>query len=131
MGTMAEFGERLRGYREQVGLSQRGMAQAAGMSPAAANRLEHGERAPTGPEQVLLLARALGLDPARRDALLASAGYWPADFLALGPADPILAGVAAVLASPALDAPSKQRFRQALDAMVAQWSLTAARGTGA
>jgi len=122
---MVAFGELLRQLREQAGLSQRGLAQAAGWNPAVVNRLEHGERPPSGPDQVLVLAGALRLDQRQRDALLVSAGFWPEAFAALGPRDGTLLGVAQVLASALVDESSKQRFRRAVDALVEQWLLSA------
>ena len=126
---MAAFGELLRRLREQAGLSQRGLAQAVGWNPAVVNRLEHGDRPPSGPRQVIVLADALRLDQTQRDALLVSAGLWPEAFAALGPRDGTLVGVARVLASDAVDEASKQRFRRAVDALVEQWLLAAGATT--
>jgi transcriptional regulator with XRE-family HTH domain len=115
------FAELLARYRAEARLTQRGLAHAAGVNPAVINRLEHGDRPPSGPEQVLMLARALALSPSRRDALLASAGHWPLALLTLGPQDQSLQAVARVLTDDRVSPASKDRFRQVLATLTDQW----------
>jgi transcriptional regulator with XRE-family HTH domain len=61
MERAAWFGGRLRELREQKGLSQRQLADQAGMNKDALARLERGERSPSW-ETVLTLAEALGVE---------------------------------------------------------------------
>ena len=55
------FADRLRGLRDQAGLSQYGLAKLSGLSKQALSRLELGDNEPTW-ETVQLLASALGVD---------------------------------------------------------------------
>ncbi|MGE5619217.1 MAG: helix-turn-helix domain-containing protein [Sphingomonadaceae bacterium] len=118
---MAVFAQLLKGYREGSGLSQRALARASQINPAIISRLESGDREPSGPEQVLAIARALGLDPERTDALLSSAGHWPRAILELGPSDESLLMVARVLTGPHLEDAAKVRFRRIVSILAEQW----------
>ncbi len=115
------FAELLRAYREEVGLSQRALSRSSGVNPAIISRLESGDRAPSGPDQVLAIAGALALDGPRADSLLASAGYWPKAILALGPQDETLRDVARVLSAADLGADAKLRFRRVVGLLAEQW----------
>lgn len=110
-GDLEPFGVLMRRYREQAGASQRALAKASAINPAIISRLETGDRMPSGPQQVIAIARALNLDPVASDALLSAAGHWPSAILSLGPQDETLLEVARVLASPNLRAEERQRFR--------------------
>ncbi|MHB8491946.1 MAG: helix-turn-helix domain-containing protein [Solirubrobacteraceae bacterium] len=57
------FGERLRGYRKQAGLSQLTLAQRAGVDLAAVSFLERARRAPNL-GTLVRVARAVGVSPA-------------------------------------------------------------------
>ncbi|MGH2460219.1 MAG: helix-turn-helix domain-containing protein [Chloroflexota bacterium] len=118
---MPDFAELLKQLRQASGLSQRALARAAAINPAIANRLESGDRGPSGPDQVRAIARALGLDPNRSDQLLGAAGFWPDVFLRVGPGDPTLLRVARLLARPDLSDPDRARFRQIVDLLIDQW----------
>lgn len=118
---MPTFADLLRQQRTSSGMRQRAVARASGINPAIVNRLESGERGPSGPEQVRALASALGLGPTATDDLLAAAGFWPSDLLAVGPGDPTLRKVAAVLARGDVSPEAKERFRQIVDLLVGQW----------
>jgi transcriptional regulator with XRE-family HTH domain len=118
------FAELLREFRQRAGLSQRGLAAASAINPAIISRLESEDRGPSGPEQVLAIARALSLGDDDADRLLASAGYWPRTLLALGPQDPTVLAVARLLASPRVSDPARARFRRAVDILVEQWLET-------
>lgn len=118
---MPTFAELLRGYRGRTGLSQRALARASEINPAIISRLESGDRAPSGPEQVLAITRALALDDLSADRLLASAGYWPRAVLALGPQDETLLTLARVLADGRLDQQARIRFRHILQLLAEQW----------
>src|ERR687886_325410 len=108
---MADFAALFQRLRERSGLSQNALARRMGVNPAYVNRLEHGGRGAGNRELVEAAARALGLEAAERDALLAAAGHWPAALEALGPADPTLRLVADVLADPAIAPRDKELFR--------------------
>jgi transcriptional regulator with XRE-family HTH domain len=69
---LSTFGSRLRQYREAAGLSQEELAERAGLTAHAIGALERGERRRPYPHTVQLLASALGLDDAARDALIAA-----------------------------------------------------------
>ena len=62
------FGVLLRRHRAAAGLSQAGLAERAGLSVEAVSTLERGLRRAPHPETVRLLAEALGLDGADREA---------------------------------------------------------------
>jgi len=66
------FGVRLRGLREQAGLTQEELAFRAGLSPNAVGALERGARRRPQPHTVRSLSDALGLPEEERAALLAS-----------------------------------------------------------
>ena len=112
------YGELLRTYREPR-MKQRPLARAVGLSPILLNRSEKGTRQPAGSEEVLAIAGALGLSADERDRLLAAAGYWPAVFQALGPGDPTIRAVAAVLADPSVPDDARRAFRTAVESMAA------------
>lgn len=122
-----DFAALLKTYRERRGLAQRALARAAQINPAIISRMESGDRGPSGPPQVLAIARALGLAAEEADALLASAGFWPQVYLALGPGDPTLRAAARVLASPDLGDEHKERFRRLVALLAEEW-LAGAEG---
>lgn len=67
------LGERLRALRELRGLSQPRISQLTGMSQTARSALERGEISSPTFHDMVLLARALGIDPNHMAAL---AGLW-------------------------------------------------------
>src|SRR5436853_2467335 len=108
---MDEVGPLLRDWRERAGLSQNALARRMGVNPAYVNRLEHGGRGASNRELVEAAADALGLDRLERDELLGAAGHWPASLAALGPSDPSLQLVAAILNDPELGEQDRALFR--------------------
>lgn len=118
---MATFAQLLKRYREDTGYSQRALARASQINPAIISRLESGDREPSGPEQVLAITRALGLDADRTDSLLASAGHWPRAILALGPQDETLLALAKLLTDGRLEDGARARFRQVVQILAEQW----------
>jgi transcriptional regulator with XRE-family HTH domain len=54
-----DFAELLKTFREAAGLSQRSLARASEINPAIISRMESGDRGPSGPAQVLAIARLL------------------------------------------------------------------------
>ena len=68
------FGDMLRMFRERVGLSQRALAEKAGIDTSHISRIEHGERNAT--RSILLeLAKILGLSQEEEDLWLIKAGF--------------------------------------------------------
>jgi transcriptional regulator with XRE-family HTH domain len=122
---VSEFGERLRRERVAAGLSQNELGRRAGVNPGTINRLETGERAPTGRDQALALAEALGLPPAGRDQLLAAAELLPDPVARLGAADPTLVLVADVLADPTVPASERDDFRLQIALAARRWRPSA------
>lgn len=116
---MESFAELLRKQREKAGLSQRGLARSSRINPAIISRMESGDRGPSGPEQVMAIGSALGLDEGEVDALLASAGFWPLSILRLGPGDETLRLVARVLAG--ASSTSRSRFRSVIKLLAEEW----------
>src|ERR671927_3101 len=99
---MEEFADLFQRWRERAGLSQNALARRMGVNPAYVNRLEHGGRGAGNRELVEAAADALGLSADERDSLLGAAGHWPTSLAELGPADPTLQLVAAVLTDPGI-----------------------------
>jgi transcriptional regulator with XRE-family HTH domain len=116
---MESYAELLKRYRLKSGISQRALAREIGLNPTLVNRSEAGDRPPSGTDEVAAISRALGLTTEERDRLLASAGHWPAVFLALGPGDETLRAVADALSSDALSDSAKTALRRAIDGLVA------------
>jgi transcriptional regulator with XRE-family HTH domain len=116
MEVPVTYGALLAGQRAARGVSQRELAERAGVEQSLIAKCELGTRTPAGPDEVLLLAGALGLPPKERDDLLAAAGLWPPAFLQLGPADATLRAVAEALAGPLT--PARQELRSAIHSLL-------------
>ncbi len=71
------FGLIVRERREALGMSQRALARAAGVTPAYVSLIEHGRRQPVR-EVVERLAQTLAAGEHERNAILRAAGYAPA-----------------------------------------------------
>lgn len=86
---MSSFADLVRIAREHAGLTQKELAQRAGIDDSYVSRLERGTAPPPVREKVLAIADALGIaDKRERFMLLLAAGYVSADDLeALGRAD--------------------------------------------
>ena len=69
------FGELLRRYREEVGMSQNALGRAAGLDPSHVNRLERGKQGPPRRTTIVRLVHGLGwsLTDERAQELLAAA----------------------------------------------------------
>ncbi len=74
--TAEAFGEYLRGLRKRAGLSQRELAQRAGIDFTYLSKIENGRVDPPAEETMRVLARAVGADA---DELLARARKMPRD----------------------------------------------------
>jgi transcriptional regulator with XRE-family HTH domain len=75
VARIPQFQQLLTEFRKGSKLSQSDLARRVDLSASYINRLESGDRLPSGPDLVLALARALDLSPAETDRLLISAGY--------------------------------------------------------
>jgi transcriptional regulator with XRE-family HTH domain len=74
---MGDFGKKLEGYRERLGIKQNALAQRIGLSPAHLNRIEKGTRKPPHVEVVLAMVEELHLKPEEAKEFVESAGYSP------------------------------------------------------
>jgi transcriptional regulator with XRE-family HTH domain len=106
------FPQRLRQTREAAGLSQNALGRRIDINPGTINRLETGEREPTGREQVLQLAGGIGLDGEQTNELVAAAGFAPQAYDAVGLANPTLLRIATYLGSPERSATERAAFLQ-------------------
>ncbi len=118
------FGDRLRALREARALSQNALARAAELSPSLVNMLEGGDRQPTA-EVTRRLARALGLDAASTDDLLALAGQLPLAYDLISPADPDLLLFAQVLGDESIPAEERRQLRALLRVACVRWRADA------
>ena len=123
-----EFGAKLQALREQAGMSQNALARASGLNPASINRLESGERSPSNRTVVEQICDALGLSPAERDDLLASAGHLPDVYAQIPPSDPTLLSVARVLSDPQVSEADREEFRSIVESLARRWLGTSSRG---
>ena len=119
--SVEAFAARLKELREATGMTQRALARASAINPAIISRMESADRGPSGPEQVLAIARALALSPEQTDALLTRAGFWPEVFFYIGPQDETLLRVARVLASRNFPEAARARFRRVIELLAQQW----------
>jgi transcriptional regulator with XRE-family HTH domain len=109
---MTAFPQRLRQVREAAGLSQNALGRRIDINPGTINRLETGEREPTGRDQVLQLARGIGLDSEQTNQLVASAGFAPQAYDAVGLDDPTLLQIAAYLGATERSSTERATFLQ-------------------
>jgi tetratricopeptide (TPR) repeat protein/transcriptional regulator with XRE-family HTH domain len=127
------FGELLRQLRDQAGLTQDELAEAAQVSQRAVSDLERGINATARKDTAVLLAGALGLDGHARELFVAAArGRAPAgDVLAAAAGASGAAGSAAA-ASRTLprDIAAFTGRQDELSQLMARWAETAAAGGG-
>jgi len=109
---MTVFPQLLRQVREAAGLSQNALGRRIDINPGTINRLETGEREPTGREQVLQLAGGIGLDAEQTNRLVASAGFAPQAYDAVGLDNPTLLQIAVYLGAPERSAAERATFLQ-------------------
>lgn len=74
---MSDFGERLVEYRKRLGMTQRALAERAGLAPSHLNPIEKGTRKPPSVESVLRMIEALRLTRGEAVELLRLASYSP------------------------------------------------------
>lgn len=75
--TTNTFGERVQGYRRQLGMLQKTLAERSGLSPSHLNRIEKGLRSAPQVETVLRMIDALCLGFDEAEELVQLAGYSP------------------------------------------------------
>jgi transcriptional regulator with XRE-family HTH domain len=122
------FAALLRSLRTARHVSQTCLAERAGFDHSYISRIETGTRTPSR-EAIEQLARALQLDPAECDALLAAAGFLPGDVASLLSQEPELSDVLAVLRNEALGADYRDAVRGILRSLVEQASIVAGAET--
>jgi transcriptional regulator with XRE-family HTH domain len=116
-----EFPTLLRVYRERTGRSRNDLAHEVGIDPSYLTRMERSEREPPRQRVVESLAAALRLSVLDRNRLLASAGYLPLSVEQLGAWDETLQAVVDVLTDVRLTPNERERFRQVVQLLAAQW----------
>jgi transcriptional regulator with XRE-family HTH domain len=116
------FARMLKELREDRGISQSRLAEAANFDHSYVSRLESGNRAPTR-EAVSKLADALGLNAGQRDSLLAAAGFMPQRVESLFADEPVLSDVFQLLSNDDIPEPVRMNVRQMLKVMVQQARL--------
>lgn len=122
MQAHAQFGARLKQYREARRVSQSKLAERAGFDHSYVSRLESGARTPTR-DAVQQLADALGLERLQQDELLASAGFLPQEVSSLLSSEPEITAVLALLQSSSMPEDYRQTMRQVLRVIADQARL--------
>src|SRR5499427_1544527 len=128
--TALRFGGLLRQLRDEAGLTQDELAEAAQMSQRAISDLERGINATARKDTAVLLAGALGLDGPTRELFIAAArGRAPADE-ALAAAAPAAGTGSAAAASRTLprDIAAFTGRQDELGQLMARWAEAAAGG---
>jgi transcriptional regulator with XRE-family HTH domain len=74
---MSDFSNKLREYRERLGMKQRVLAERAGLTPGHLNKIEKGTRKPPGVETILAMVEVLRLSRDEAEELIQLAGYSP------------------------------------------------------
>ena len=118
---MTSFGSLLRAHRQRAKLSLPALGRQVKLDFSYLSRLERGQREPPRRATILALATALDLTGAECDALLVAGGQLPQALAQLGPLDPTVSQVTAVLTDPTVPAADRQRFRQVVALLAAQW----------
>jgi tetratricopeptide (TPR) repeat protein/transcriptional regulator with XRE-family HTH domain len=123
------FGRLLRQLRDQAGLTQDELAEAAQVSQRAVSDLERGINATARKDTALLLAAALGLDGPARDLFVAAArGRAPASNVLAAAAG--AAGAAAASRTLPRDIAAFTGRQDELGQLMARWAETAALDSG-
>ena len=118
---MTSFGSRLRSHRQRAGLSLPTLGRQVQLDFSYLSRLERGQREPPRRAAILALATALELTGEETDALLVAGGQLPQALAQLGPLDATVSQLTAILTDPAIPAADRQRFRQVVALLAAQW----------
>ncbi|MGH2599219.1 MAG: ATP-binding protein [Dehalococcoidia bacterium] len=115
-GPRTSFGEQLRRYRRRAGLTQKALAERAGLTVSAISALEQGARRRPYPNTVDLLAAALDLGAEERAAFGVSAR--PAGDVVAAAASTPIGAAAATLPAPRTSLIGRERERATLRDLV-------------
>ncbi len=118
---MTSFGPLLRAHRQRARLSLPALGRQVKLDFSYLSRLERGQREPPRRATILALATALDLTGAETDVLLVAGGQLPQALAQLGPLDTTVSQLTAILTDPAIPAADRQRFRQVIALLAAQW----------
>ena len=118
---MTSFGSRLRAHRQRAGLSLPVLGRRVKLDFSYLSRLERGQREPPRRANILALATALDLTGEETDMLLVAGGQLPQALAQLGPLDTTVNQLTAILTDPTIPAADRQRFRQVVALLAAQW----------
>ena len=118
---MTSFGSLLRAHRQRAGLSLLALGRRVKLDFSYLSRLERGQREPPRRGIILALAKALGLTGEETDVLLVAGGQLPQALSQLGPLDTTVSQLTAILTDPAISPADRQRFRQVVALLAAQW----------
>jgi transcriptional regulator with XRE-family HTH domain len=75
--VMSNFSNKLRQYRDRLGMKQRALAERVGLTPGHLNKIEKGTRKPPGVETLLSMVEVLRLSRNEAEELVQLAGYSP------------------------------------------------------
>jgi transcriptional regulator with XRE-family HTH domain len=76
-GVMSDFSNKLREYRERLGMKQRVLADRVGLTNGHLNKIEKGTRKPPGVETILSMMAVLRLSRSEAEELIQLAGFSP------------------------------------------------------
>ncbi len=117
--SATDFGTLLKTLREQHGVSQSKLAERADFDHSYVSRLESGARMPTR-EAVDRLGRAMSLEQAQQDSMLASAGFLPRDVSSLLSNEPALGEMLEMLQDESVPSEFRENVRNMLRIIVQQ-----------
>ena len=118
---MTSFGSLLRSHRQRAKLSLPALGRRVSLDFSYLSRLERGQREPPRRATILALATALDLTGEETDTLLVAGGQLPQALAQLGPLDNTVSQLTAILTDPTIPAADRQRFRQVVALLAAQW----------
>ncbi len=118
---MTSFGSLLRAHRQHARLSLPALGRRVQLDFSYLSRLERGQRDPPRRGTILALATALDLTGEEIDVLLVAGGQLPQALAQLGPLDTTVSQLTAILTDSTIPAADRQRFRQVVALLAAQW----------
>ena len=107
--------------RQRRGISQNALAKVVGVNASYLNRLESGERTGPSADVTLGVAKALRLNRAATDALMAAAGRLPPSLAELGPLDPTVRILLAALLDERMTEDDRDRLRDTVENICETW----------
>ena len=117
-----QFGTTLKRFRETRRVSQSKLAERAGFDHSYVSRLESGARTPTR-DAVVQLSRAMELEGAQQDELLAAAGFLPREVSSLLSGEPEITEVLSLLQNVQVPEAYRDSMRQVLRLLAEQARL--------